>query len=497
VTANTSTYLELWSDSFHEGDWAVDHITRILKTPNVNVTMEYVKGFIPRYQFRGPEINLCITVFGSYRSWTRLPKMISDMLDWGKPDLILYDPESKRILFSVEETAAVPTGNQSLQRCERMYGALRISVPFWYLITEFGMHVDGGVRRDSIWPTIMALKLTRGKKTPCVVLHYSDIDNPEDYSTGKGLESLFNYLGGIVANFAKGMPVFDGIEDPLSEQFADMLRFVKDQWGALVDFLPGSEKLDDADLPKLYARTAINQSLGTYRWPVNFLIWPQFDALPRTVQAGQIGKQLIKEDPLCEIFEKHLSQKKAYTLSNRTGSRPQPGAEIAKWITKQRRLFNSGGVLEPHAEYTVKPSDFPKSKSGLYHVTTAKNIVYLYNRWGDVQDAIESAFPRLKRKITGMDPAKPTLVYISNSLKPGRIFGDPFTGQIAAFATIFGKLDPEPRYVLAYFPHQAYTQAIAGEQDKSNKGLTLMRELTDMLLFGGGVAVALQSNTVL
>lgn len=96
-----------------------------------------------------------------------------------------------------------------------------------------------------------------------------------------------------------------------------------------------------------------------------------------------------------------------------------------------------------------------------------------------------------------MDPAKPTLVYISNSLKPGRIFGDPFTGQIAAFATIFGKLDPEPRYVLAYFPHQAYTQAITGEQDKSNKGLTLMRELTDMLLFGGGVAVILQSNAVL
>ncbi len=33
----------------------------------------------------------------------------------------LYYPEKDKICFAVEETAAVPTGNQALQRCERLY----------------------------------------------------------------------------------------------------------------------------------------------------------------------------------------------------------------------------------------------------------------------------------------------------------------------------------------------------------------------------------------
>jgi hypothetical protein len=333
--------------------------------------------------------------------------------------------------------------------------------------------------------------------TPCVVLHYSDIDNPEDYDAGKGLESLFICLAGILSNFAKGLSPLDGMEDSLSEQFADMLAFVKAQWGELVDFLPGSEKLEDSGLPRLYARAAMNQRLGSEDWPSDFLIWPQFEELSPEVQAAQRSRDLIKEDPLCVIFEKHISQRKTYGLSNKTGSRPQPRESIIKWITQQKQMFSGGIVLDPPAEYRVEFSTFPASKSGLYHVTTAKNIVYLYDRWGDVQEAIESAFPRLKQKIIGMDPAKPTLVYLSNSLKPGRIFGDPFTGQIAAFATIFGKFDPKPRYVLAYFPHQAFTQALIGLKDKTNKGLTLMRELTDLLLFGGGVAVRLRTNEVI
>lgn len=497
MSEQTTKHLELWADSFHEGDWAVRHVASILAGQGVRASVTLLKGFIPEYVFRGSGTDVCVTVFGSYRSWNPLPQAIADVLEWGKPDLILYDPTSKRILFSVEETAAVPTGNQALQRCERMYGALRVSVPFWYLITEFGKHVDGGVRRDSIWPTVMALKLTRARKTPCVVLHYSDADNPEDYGVGKGLDALFRCLAGIVANAAKGLPPLNGMEEPLAAQFADMLEFVKAQWSELVDFMPGSDSLDAPELPRLYARTAMNHPPNDDQWPANFLIWPRFPALPKAVRANQKGRTLIKKDALCALLENDITEKRTYGLSNKTGSRPQPGESIAAWIAQQKKLFSKGVVLEPRAEYTVAASDFPESKSGLFHVTTAKNIVYLYDRWSDVQKAIETAFPRLAGKLAGMDRSRPALVYVSNSLKPGRIFGDPFTGQIAAFATIFGRFDPEPRYVIAYFPHQAYTQAVVGEEDRSNKGLTLMRELTDLLLFGGGVAVSLQTNEVL
>jgi hypothetical protein len=86
---------------------------------------------------------------------------------------------------------------------------------------------------------------------------------------------------------------------------------------------------------------------------------------------------------------------------------------------------------------------------------------------------------------------------VSNSLKPGRLFGDPYTGQIAAFATSFGRLDDPPRKVLAYFPHQAHGQAIISAGANCSKGITLMRELTDYLLFMGGVAVSLTDNEVL
>ena len=47
------------------------------------------------------------------------------------------------VLFGVEETAAVPTGNQSLQRLERVWYATTKGVPFTYLMGEYGLRKDG------------------------------------------------------------------------------------------------------------------------------------------------------------------------------------------------------------------------------------------------------------------------------------------------------------------------------------------------------------------
>ena len=87
------------------------------------------------------------------------------------------------------------------------------------------------------------------------------------------------------------------------------------------------------------------------------------------------------------------------------------------------------------------------------------------------------------------------IVYISNSLKPGRIFGDPFTGQISCYSTVFGKFENNPRLVIAYFPHQSFSQFLDTKKKLiENKGYTLMRELVDIIILGGGVVIKFNSD---
>jgi hypothetical protein len=89
-------------------------------------------------------------------------------------------------------------------------------------------------------------------------------------------------------------------------------------------------------------------------------------------------------------------------------------------------------------------------------------------------------------------------MYVSNSLKPGRLFGDPFTGQLSAYSTCFGKFDVRDRAVVAYFPHQVHTQAFGRNgRITVNKGTTLYKELTDYLIFNAGVAVSLKNAEVI
>ena len=88
-----------------------------------------------------------------------------------------------------------------------------------------------------------------------------------------------------------------------------------------------------------------------------------------------------------------------------------------------------------------------------------------------------------------MKDRRPSIVYVSNSITPGRIFGDPFTGQISCYATIFGKFDFEKKFVIAYYPHQSFGQFLDGKRVVENKGFKMIREITDLVIFGGGVAI--------
>ena len=221
--------IEIWSDSFHEGDWCCSSLAQIALSNGFSVKRNYVRGLQPHYVFSSSQTEIELLVFGSYKSWSPLPEKVKELIDWGKPDFVAYSAAQKSILFAVEETAATPTGNQAMQRCERQYGSARFRIPYWYLISEFGIHRDGGIRRDSIWPSIAALKLSILHETPCMVLHYSDINNPEDYERGSGVRLLFASLFLILRNFTEGKPALDGLAPLLENQYKEILRFINSQ----------------------------------------------------------------------------------------------------------------------------------------------------------------------------------------------------------------------------------------------------------------------------
>ncbi len=492
--------IELWADSFHEGDWACNHLANFHTKLGLKVECSYDKGFQPIFEFKFKNESLLVEVYGSYTSWSPLPKPIQDLIKWGKPDIVAYDPEKKEILFVVEETAAIPTGNQALQRCERQYGSSRAKIPFWYLLAEYGTHKDGVVRRDSIWPTIMGLKLSIKNATPSIVLHYADRENPEGYDFGKGVNALFSGLYLMLSNYVDEKPILSEMRNILTEQYKDMLRFLKSQYHGIIEHLPGIEYFDNYNLVDEIVSISTQQKILSHssflHYYPNFLHWPSsqewFDKGGKRVASST----LIKYDEFSSKLEESINLNKSYVISSRAGSRPQPIDSVKKWISKQNSSFYEATKhLEKDASLEMNIEDFPRSETGKLHVTTAKNILYLFDKFSDVKVLIENTFPRVTGAIDEYSNYQRAMVYISNSLVPGRIFGDPFTGQISAYSIVFGRFDPESRLVILYFPHQSFSQFIdTNNRLLSNKGFVLMRELADFVLLGGGVIVKFNEN---
>jgi len=493
--------IEIWADSFHEGVWCCDNICKYLEKLGYSFQSDYLNGFIPHYIIMRANIPvLDFIVYGSYKSWNPMPSKIKELIGWGKPDFVAFNEKGDSILFAVEETAATPTGNQAMQRCERQYGSAHLRIPYWYFVSEYGEHVDGGVRRDNIWPSIAAIKLTLNKKTPCLVLHYSDIDNVEDYNSGNGLDLLFSSLSHIIDNHLNNKEPLENSEELLAQQYKEMLSFVSSQWKNVIDFIPSEKLLLQNNTAETIARFALNEETAADdELKDEVLVWPLTQGVPQSVLNQQKGKELIKYDALADLLENDITLNKCYILSNNAGSgKPTTKEKVSGWIKEQSVLFERSGPLDPPVDFMMKIDDFPETENGNIHVTTSKNIVYLYDKWVDLREAIEKAYPRLKGKLYAIPDTKPVFLYVSNSLKPGRLFGDPFTGQLSAYSTCFGKFDAKERAVVAYFPHQVYTQAF----DKNgklvcNKGITLYTELTDYLIFNAGIAVSFKNGEVL
>lgn len=490
-----SKKLEIWSDSFHEGEWCCDSISIVAKQKGYSCKKTYIKGFIPMYEIENQDLKIEIEVFGSYNAWIEMPQAIKELLSWGKPDFIGYLPDEEKIIFAVEETSATMTGNQPEQRCERQYGSARYNIPFWYLVSEFGVHLDGGVRRDSIWPTIAAFKLSMHYEVPSIVLHYSDEENPVDYASGNGVELLYEALFQLILIHAINRDLAE-LNLTLEKHYLEMINFVNSQWSNIVDFIPDEDKLHDEQTARFLSYYALGKKADAKEKLDAFLEWPLIDEIGSEIQEKWKRRDLITHDVLSKLLENDIEARKAYYLSNNSSSgRPITESQVISFVDLQNKAFGDGTILNPPATFDLEVQTFAKTENGNYNLTTSKNILYLYDSWFALRETIVKAFPRLKNKLTKYEDDLPAVVYISNSLKPGRVFGDPFTGQLAAYATIFGRFDTRRRVVIAYYPHQAYTYYYTTRKD--NKGKTIMNELTDYLLFGGGVAIDVITREVL
>jgi len=272
-----------------------------------------------------------------------------------------------------------------------------------------------------------------------------------------------------------------------------MIGFVESQWKNVVDYLPDSVLLSDDSVPDLVAKF-VSESDKHAELP-DLFHWGQTIELPKKILAEMHPGGFLKKDPFVTELEKMVKNKVAYNLSSNAGSKPQSVADVKQWISEQKRILERTTGGKYPFKMTIK--DFPRSRTGLLHLTTAKNVLYLADSAMNVSRALAAAFPRLEK--FDLNKTIPALVYISNSLKPGRIFGDPFTGQLSAFANIFGKdiRGVDTRMKVAYYPHQVHAQLLDETGAfRTNKGITLMRELLDFAVFHGGVVVEMKTGKI-
>jgi hypothetical protein len=122
----------------------------------------------------------------------------------------------------------------------------------------------------------------------------------------------------------------------------------------------------------------------------------------------------------------------------------------------------------------------------------------LCDRFEDVIDALIGAFGlryrRLPREVLHM----PVFLFVCNSVTPGRCFGDPYAGEIAAFVPTFARAidGSRSRLAIIYYPHQAHSQFLSGFGSR-NKGITVLKGLTDYVVFHGGVTMNSTTGEIL
>ncbi len=482
--------LEIWADSFKEGEWFLDILARCFHEGE----RRYRFGFQPvsLYQLDSPGSTLKATVFGDYDAWAPCPRVVLDALSEGKADIIVYDPVSNKILLSVEEMNAVPTGNQSMQRSERVCAAARRHIPCVYLLTKYGVHKDQGIRTSSIWPAYLSLRLTLQYGTPSLTLFFGAEESPENYDTGSGVAQLASVAEAVVRAWAV-LERRPELAETLSHICSDSFQFML-KGRRMVKELPGAGHLEDHDFRSWFGSRLLEmlavpgrdvgktpeEIVEAFRWP----------------KAGQFvaeGEELYGPDPFLERVEALAGRRRVWKPIEGGTKRAEPRAKVEAWTNEQVGKSRAIAMLKG-APLNMSAEDFPvDGRTGKLIVTTSKTILYLFDSREDFLISFMEAFPQNKNDLGSLLPKRPRVVlYVCNSVESGgRAFkGDPFSGQVAAYNHIFA-IDLSARkeaLFVAYYPHQLASQLFAADGSPPRaKGVNVIRENVDLVITANGV----------
>ena len=227
------------------------------------------------------------------------------------------------------------------------------------------------------------------------------------------------------------------------------------------------------------------------------MVWPKTSGLPKYIYNSISPDGVINSDPLIDRLENLVENKQAYNIIKGAGSKPQKITSIKKWIKEQENNWQKS-TLKKKKKLNYDNLKFKITKNGNYHLTTAKNVFYLIDSSLTLEKIINKSFNYSDN--INLGPDQPVFFFISNSMLKGRIFGDPFTGQLSAYSNIFTKnnLNQKNRLSITYYPYQVHTQMFRSEGIfNKNKGIDICRELVDYAIFHEGVIVNMKTGKVI
>jgi hypothetical protein len=483
---------EIWSDTFHEGEWLA---RLLLVSPAIQKhEVSYRFKFQPVYTYRFLRFkkNVKIIIFGDYNSWNTQPNVIGEIIKFGKPDAVVLDAKQKPLLC-VEETSAVPTGNQALQRLERCWTMAKLGIPFIYLLPEFGRHTtDKRPRSVSLWIPYVQLKLSWIYRVPSLTLFYGSKEKPEDLSIGQGIEKLSKYLELIILS-SLGCDILRDLQTYYKEVYLKMCEVISSNYNKFVKALPGLECFSQNEFLEDLTQHIIDKKVQPIeKWSTKFN-WPSTEECKNIIKKKPPTHHLFKFDPFLKELENLVSLGKAWSPVQGGTRRKEKESDIEKWIKEQFAYYKKiNHCFNIQFSPSLKLDDFPKSSKEERTITTSVKQVYLIDEFNDFLIAYKKAFNKnFPKKVMASHLKLPICLFKIDTVT-SNLRLDPFTGQVVGYAITFCRdlNGNKIRNFVIYYPHQLYTQFYSTNcKPKMNKLIESLNFFTDLLITREGIII--------
>ena len=222
-------------------------------------------------------------------------------------------------------------------------------------------------------------------------------------------------------------------------------------------------------------------------------LWP----LAKDTAIALKGQPLYKKDIFLQCVENLVDRRQAWAPIVGETKRTESESKLNEWVKEQTDKMRSLERLKNwNKGVSISLTEFPRVSADKRILATSKSILHLIDSTDELISCLRAAFGTNIATATRqvLECSIPALLFVTNSVESGgRAFsGDPFTGQVAAFARIFcyDILGGKERNFIAYYPHQLYTQFFNSSGNKAeNKGVNVLQSLADLIITAKGVLI--------